>query len=132
MHPVNGAAAPEWLFSDVHEELQSLTAVRPTVEPQGLSPSPARGVPSATSMPTSSAIKVKNERRTPPVFHHMHEETQFPFDPESFFKEPSPEHDSQEIAQPTDHSIREIITGEDPVLLEAGVAQSSKVLQGLR
>lgn len=64
---------------------------------------------------------------------HMAEDRKAPFDPEKFFnRELYLENDSQEDVQTTDRSIREIIALQDPRILEAGVAQSMKVLQNLK
>lgn len=78
-------------------------------------------------------VAVKHEHGPEPAFHHMDQETQMSFDPERYFnREPSPEQARQEDVKPTDRSIREIITRPDPQLLEAGVAQTMKVLQNLK
>jgi hypothetical protein len=77
-------------------------------------------------------IPVKPERHATPVFHHMEEDSQADFDPENFFnRELSQEHESQD-PRPTDLSIREIAVQQDTHMLEAGVAQSLRVLQDLK
>lgn len=76
---------------------------------------------------------IKGEEIPDPVYHHMEEDTQAMFNPEGYFnREPSPEQASQEDVKPTDRPIREIIAQQDPILLEAGVTQSLKVLQRLK
>jgi hypothetical protein len=76
---------------------------------------------------------VENEVVPELVFHHMDEESQEAFDPERFFnREPSPEQASQEEIEPTVRSIRDLISQRDPRRLEAGVAQSMKLLQSLK
>jgi hypothetical protein len=76
---------------------------------------------------------VRPERHATPVFHHMDEDSQADFDPENFFnRDLSQEHDSQEDIRPTDTSIRKIVAQQDIRMLEAGVAQSLKVLQNLK
>jgi hypothetical protein len=75
----------------------------------------------------------QDEKVSCAVPRRMAEDRQVPFDPEEFFnRELSLENDSQEDVQTTDRSIREIITLRDPRILEAGVAQSMKVLQTLK
>ncbi|KAF2031640.1 hypothetical protein EK21DRAFT_62781 [Setomelanomma holmii] len=89
--------------------------------------------PSHGRLPIPSHIAVDNERHSPPVFHHMDEDTQVDFDPENFFnRESSPDQDSQQYAQPSDRSVRDIIAQQDPKILEAGIAQSIKVLNTLK
>lgn len=100
-------------------------------QPQPQVSSYESAIPHRSPNPQDSWIKA--ERRSPPVFHHMDEETQASFDPESFFnREASPEQDSQEATKLTDRSVREIIAQEDPFMLEAGVTQSIKILQSLK
>ncbi|KAJ4343636.1 hypothetical protein N0V95_006610 [Ascochyta clinopodiicola] len=70
------------------------------------------------------------EPYVPPVFHHNIDEASEPFDPNSFFnREPSPQGDSQEETTSTDRSIRDIITRQDPEVLEAGVAAGLNALE---
>jgi hypothetical protein len=79
------------------------------------------------------SIPAKNEVIPEPIFHHMQQETHLPFDPEKFFnREPSSEPTSQEQNRPTDRAIRDLISQRDPQLLEAGVAQSMRILQSLK
>jgi hypothetical protein len=106
--------------------------------PQAPIPTNLASLQSPRAVDTSSVaahanVAVKNEHVADPVFHHMEEDTQLPFDPEGYFnREPSPEQASQEEVKPTDQHIREIISQQDPQLLEAGAAQSIKVLQSLK
>ncbi|KAH8716864.1 hypothetical protein GQ44DRAFT_624695 [Phaeosphaeriaceae sp. PMI808] len=83
-------------------------------------------------------MAIKDERQPSPVPSHLDEDTQdtqveVEFDPENVFeRESSLDQDSQEEIRPTDRSIRSIIAQQDPSMLEAGVAQSVKVLQDLK
>jgi hypothetical protein len=80
---------------------------------------------------SSPAVAVKHEGLRTPVSSHLGQET-LTFNPEGYFKrEPSPDQVDQEIRLP-DRAIREVISQRDPSKLEAGVAQSIKVLQRLK
>ena len=144
--PLQPHQAPPPLASTVPVAEVPAIEVQPTIEPPSV-PGPGNCEPqnpggSAThprpfvpqdDKPAPFDIAVKAERRSPPVFHHMDEETQASFDPERFFnREPSPEQDSQEAAKPTDSTIRDIIAQKDPIMLEAAVTHSIKVLQSLQ
>jgi hypothetical protein len=77
---------------------------------------------------------LKNEIIPGPFSHHMDEESQqVPFDPEKFFeRELSPEQANEEEIKPADRSIREIMSQQDPHVLEAAVAKSMNLLQSLK
>ncbi|UPX18511.1 uncharacterized protein EKO05_0008810 [Ascochyta rabiei] len=89
--------------------------------------SPFAGLASAVAAQPPSPMR---EPYVPPVFHHKIDEASQSFDPNSFFnREPSPQGDSQEETTSIDRSIRDIITREDPEVLEAGVAAGLNVLE---
>ncbi|KAF2128828.1 hypothetical protein P153DRAFT_423306 [Dothidotthia symphoricarpi CBS 119687] len=76
---------------------------------------------------TSLAVGIESGRENVP------QESSHPFDPAGVFnRELSPEMDSQDGAIPTDQNIREVIAQSSPGILESGVAQSMKVLEGLK
>ncbi|KAF9700954.1 hypothetical protein EKO04_000363 [Ascochyta lentis] len=83
--------------------------------------------------PVSAAARPPSPMRepyVPPVFRNKVDEPSQPFDPNNFFnRELSPQGDFQEEITSTDRSIRDIITREDPVVLEAGVAEALNVLE---
>ncbi|KAF2826280.1 hypothetical protein CC86DRAFT_350866 [Ophiobolus disseminans] len=122
--------------SEMQPASERMNNRRPSIaEPQHRSSLAALPIPPSpqNDVLDASNVTIKAERRSLPVFHHMEEETQVSFDPENFFnRELSPEQDSQELAKPTDRSIRDIIDQQDPIMLEAGVKQSIKVLQRLQ
>ncbi|KAH7392794.1 hypothetical protein BKA66DRAFT_567533 [Pyrenochaeta sp. MPI-SDFR-AT-0127] len=81
---------------------------------------------------------VKAEKRSslspqnPPLFPTFVKEQPQPFNPDSVFhRAPSPEM-SQEDPLLTDQNIRAIIEKQNPEILEAGVARSMRVLEGLK